>query len=101
MCYQPIDAFAEGARLVDDREGAANEENEDDDGGGVDQSSRDGDEGVERTERVRGHVVVCTGYDHRSAGRRIVAMVVLAGGKHVGQHRRQQRAADEQRERVG
>ena len=98
--YQPVDAVAQGARPIDDRERPADEEHEEHHRRSVDQTAWDRDHGVERAERMRGYAVVRARHDDGATGHRVVPLLVPTGREYVGQRGGDERAADEQRERA-
>src|SRR5262249_53409865 len=89
------------AGALDDREGAADEEDQEDDRAGVEHAARDGDDRRKGSDRVALDRVEGAGDDEPAPGRRIVVAIVLTGRQEMRRERRDEDAADEQGESVG
>ena len=98
---EPIDAVAQGARLVHDGERTPGEEHEEDDRPRVREALRDGDERLEQADRGAGHRVIGARDHDLPAGGGVEHALILASGEDVGEGGCDEDAGDEQGQRMG
>jgi hypothetical protein len=99
--HEPADPLTERARLVDDREGAADEKDEEHHRGRVREPFGNRHQRFERTNVARLDAVIRAGYDDLAARRRIVAALVFPRWKEVTADRGGENTRGQKRQGMG